>query len=156
MSKRRRTEKAIERGGTYKIKDTRVTGQQPHGPFTIREVSGIEIATARRNAGDLVPDGGHEQIAVLSEIASRRFAEDGRGAFLVVSESDPRAAVYLPLARLAECIVELIPEAANEVESTVKGYDPSRQFVMVNVVSRSRIAITIDSRRLLPDQSRAP
>jgi hypothetical protein len=156
MSKKRRTEKAVERGGAYKIKHTRGTGQQPHGPFTIREVSGIEIATARRNAGDLVPDGGLEQIAVLSEIASRRFAEDGRGAFLVVSESDPRAAAYLPLPKLAECIEVLIPEAANEVESAVKGYDPSSQFVMVNVVNRRRIAITIDSMRSLPDQRQVP
>jgi hypothetical protein len=156
MSKRRRTKKAIERGGANKIKHIRRTGQQPHGPFTIREVSGIEIATARRNAGDLVPDGGHDHIAALSEIASRRFAEDGRGAFLVVSESDPRAAAYLPLPKLAECIEALIPEAATEVKSAVKGYDPSYQFVMVNVVSRSRIAITIDSMRVLPDQRRAP
>jgi len=58
--------------------------------------------------------------------------------------------------KLAECIEALIPEATNEVESAVKGYDPSRQFVMVNVVSRSRIAITVDSKRLLPDQRRVP
>jgi hypothetical protein len=156
MSKKTRTEKAVERRGAHNIKRVRRTDQQQHGPFTIGEVSGIEIATAMRNADDLVPDGGHDQIAALSEIASRRFAEDGRGAFLVVSESHPRAAAYLPLPKLAECIVALIPEAANEVESAVKGYDPSKQFVMVNVVSRSRIAITIDSKRLLPDQRRVP
>ena len=69
----------------------------------------------------------------------------------MVSESDPRAAAYLPLPKLTECIEVLIPEAANEVESAVKGYDPSNQFVMVNVVNRRRIAITIDSKRLLPD-----
>jgi hypothetical protein len=153
MSKRRRTEKDIHTRGVRKIKHPGQIAQQRHEPFTIRMVNGIEIATATRNADDRVPEGGHRQIAALSEMASRRFAADVRGGFLVVSESDPKATAYLPLAKLAECIGALIPEASNEVEAAVTSYDPSKQFVMVNVVSRSRIAITIDAKRLPPDKT---
>jgi hypothetical protein len=127
----------------------------PHGQtlerwqpsFEIQKVDDIEIAVATRNADDEVPKEGNRNITALSEMAARRFAADGRGSFVVVSESAPKAAVYLPMSKLAECIDALIPEASSAVKSAVANYDPNTQFVMINVFNRRRIAITIDGMR---------
>jgi len=126
------------------------TSECRHPSFEIEMVNGIEIARAGRNADNELPKEGNRYITELSNMAARRFAAEGRGSFLVVHESDPRAAVYLPMAKLAECIDVLIPEALDSVESAVANYDPKKQFVMVNVFSRRRIAITIDAIRPPP------
>jgi hypothetical protein len=154
MSKRRggpsRAVKKKERGA-HSTHGQTIERWQPS--FEIEKVNDIEIARATRNADDELPKDGNRRITALSDMAVRRFAADGRGSFLVVSESDPRAAVYLPMAKLAECIDALIPEASNAVESAVANFDPKKQFVMVNIFSRRRIAITIDGIRPPPDRA---
>ena len=83
----------------------------------------------------------------MSEIAIRKFNSEGRGSFLIISDASPDKTVYLPITKILECIQQAIPEALNTVQNTMNDYNPQKQFVMITVLNRTRIAITIDALR---------
>ena len=66
---------------------------------------------------------------------------------MVVSEVNSNQAVYVSAKMLFESIKQLIPEALNKVQKTVDEYKPQNQFIVINVFSRKRIAITIEDLR---------
>lgn len=128
-----------------KIKNQRRT--QPR-KFNIESVNGIELAHTTITMDETLSDEHEKHIGKLSEIADRKYGSQGRGSFLIVSESHPNQAVYIPVPDLLECIRQLIPEALNRVRDVVNQYDPKEQFVVINVFNRKRIAITTELLRL--------
>jgi hypothetical protein len=140
--KNRKRHKAGKRRNLYPKNAEALEGQ-----FVIETANGIEIARAYRTVEDRVSAEGAQDLVGLSELALRQFAKDGRGGFLMIFDVKPNEAVYLEASRLGECIKELVPEATKAVTTVMNDYDPQKQFVMVNVFSRRRIAITIDALR---------
>jgi hypothetical protein len=117
--------------------------------FTVESVNGIEIAHTTISTDEKLSGAHLQQILKLSEIATRQFEAEGRGGFLVLSEVNSNQAVYVSAKELFESIKQLIPEALDKVEKTVDEYTPQSQFVVINIVNRKRIAITIESLRLV-------
>jgi hypothetical protein len=89
-----------------------------------------------------------QHISNLTEIAIRQFHRVGRGSFLIVFEINPNESVYLPVEKILDGIKQLIPEALNYVQKVMNDYDPQKQFVVINVFNRTRIAITRDALRI--------
>lgn len=116
-------------------------------PFVIKMVNGIEVAYATRTAEDIISEKGNQDICRLSEIAIHQFDREGRGSFLIISDASHDKTVYLPSTKILECIQQEIPEALNTVQNTMNDYNPQKQFVMITVFNRTRIAITIDALR---------
>jgi hypothetical protein len=117
--------------------------------FVIEAVDGIEIAYASRALDDIVTEKSTQQITNLSRIAARQFRREGRGSFLIISEANPNEAVYLGAQKLTDCIEQVIPEALNHVRKIINDYNPQEQFVVINVLSKKRIAITTDVLRFV-------
>jgi hypothetical protein len=117
--------------------------------FVIEAVDGIEIAYANRAFDDIVTEKSTQHITNLSRIAARQFRREGRGSFLIISEANPNEAVYLAAQKLSDCIEQVIPEALSHVQKTINDYNPQEQFVVINVLSQKRIAITTDVLRFV-------
>ena len=115
--------------------------------FVIKTVNGIEVAYATRTAEDTVSEKGAQDICRLSKIAIRQFDSEGRGSLLTISDANPDETVYLPTTKLLDCIQQVIPEALSTVKNTMNDYNPQKQFVMIIVPNRTRIAITVDALR---------
>ena len=115
--------------------------------FVIETVNGIELAYANRTFEDIVTEKSIQHIENLSKIAIDQFTREGRGSFLVISEANPNEGVYLTSEKLFECIKQVIPEALNYVRKTVNEYDPQEEFIVINVFSNKRIAISRDALR---------
>jgi hypothetical protein len=116
--------------------------------FFIKIVNGIEIAYSKRISEDIVTEKSIQQTEHLSKIAIDKFNGEGRGSFLIVSEANPNEAVYLRSKKLFESIKNLIPEALHYVRKVVDEYDPHGEFLVINVFSDKRIAISRDALRL--------
>ncbi len=116
--------------------------------FVIKTVNNIEIAYSTRISEDIVTEKSIQQIENLSKIAIDKFNGEGRGSFLIVSEVNPNEAVYLSSKKLFESIKHLIPEALHHVRKMVNEYDPQGEFLVINVFSDKRIAISRDALRL--------
>ncbi|MGA7877351.1 MAG: hypothetical protein WCA08_16955 [Desulfoferrobacter sp.] len=110
--------------------------------FIIESINGIEFAHVAIAPGEVLSDKHEKHVEKLSKIASRQYALEGRGGFLTVSEANPNEAFYLPTPELLECIRQLIPEGLNKVQDIVDQYDPQKQFLVINVFDRKRIAVT--------------
>ncbi len=130
-----------------KLKRRRQNSASSETSFVIRMVNDIEVAYATRTAEDVVSEKGNQDICRLSEIAIRQFDREGRGSFLTISDANPDETVYLPTTKILECIQRVIPEALNTVQNTMNDYNPQKQFVMIIVLNRTRIAITVDALR---------
>jgi len=115
--------------------------------FVIETVNGIEIAYADRASEDIVTGKSIQHIENLSKIAIDQFNREGRGSFLIIYEANPNEGVYLTSEKLFECIKQVIPEALNYVRKTVNEYDPQEEFIVINVFSHKRIAISRDALR---------
>jgi hypothetical protein len=115
--------------------------------FNIESVSGIEIAYTTTSAHDKLSDTHMQHIIKLSDMAAFQFEQEGRGGFLIVSEVSPNQTVYVASQILFDSISQLIPEALNKVQNIVNEYDPQKEFVVINVFNRKRIAITIETKR---------
>ena len=138
QKKREKQKKLNQRSGNNKISEKK---------FEIKAVDGIEIAYANRTTEDKISGKDVEYIRRLSEMAVHQFNIQERGSFIIISEANPNEVVYLSAAKLIECIKQVIPEALNAVQRTLNDYDPQKQFVMVNVFNRKRIAITTEALR---------
>ena len=117
--------------------------------FDIETVNGIEIAYSNRVFEDIVTEKSIQHVESLSKIAFDQFNREGRGSFLIVFEANPNECVYLTSENLFESITHLIPEALHHVRKIVDEYDPQEEFVVINVFSDKRIAISRDALRLL-------
>ena len=115
--------------------------------FIIENVNGIEIAYGNRAFDDIVTEKSIQHIENLSKIAIDQFNREGRGSFLIISEVNSNEGAYLTSEKLFECIKQVIPEALNYVRKTVNEYDPREEFVVINVFSHKRIAISRDALR---------
>jgi hypothetical protein len=130
-----------------KTKKEKNRKQIPVRKFNIETINGIEIAHASITKDEIISDENALHIEKLSDIATRRFHVDGRGSFLIVTESSPNQAVYLSTNDLLKCINQLIPEALSKVNEVVSQYDPQEQFVVINVFNNRRVAITTEIMR---------
>ncbi len=130
-----------------KLKRRRQNSASSETSFVIKMVNGIEVAYTTRTAEDVVSEKGTQDICRLSEIAIRQFDREGRGSFLIISDASQDETTYLPATKILECIKQVIPEALNTVQNTMTDYNPQKQFVMIVVFSRTRIAITVDALR---------
>lgn len=117
--------------------------------FVIETVKGIEIAFSNRAFEDIVTEKSIQHVEDLSKIAFDQFNREGRGGFLIISEANPNEGVYLKSEILLESIKHVIPEASHHVQQIVDEYDPQEEFVVINVFSDKRIAISRDALRLL-------
>ena len=109
---------------------------------------GIEIAFSNRAYGDIVKEKSIQHVENLSKIAFDQLNREGRGSFLIVSEVNPNEGVYLTSEKLFEGIKHVIPEALYHVMKIVNEYDPQEEFLVINVFSDKRIAISRDALRL--------
>lgn len=115
--------------------------------FVIEIINGIEIAYANRASEDIVAEKSIQQIEKLSKITIDQFNREGRGSFLIIFEANPNEVVYLKSEKLFECIKQVIPEALNYVRKIVNEYDPQEEFIVINVFSHKRIAVSRDALR---------
>jgi len=145
MTKSTKTQRRREKSRKQKRRQQNSTSSETS--FVIKMVNGIEVAYATRTAEDIVSEKGIKDICTLSEIAIRQFEREGRGSFLIISDTSPDRTAYLPTTKIIECIQQVIPEALNTVQNTLNDYNPQKQFVMIVVYNRTRIAITIDTLR---------
>lgn len=117
--------------------------------FKVESVNGIEIVHTTTSKREKLSDTHLQHILKLSEIATRQFETEGCGGFLVVSEVNPKQAIYVSAKMLFESINQLIPEVFNKVQKTVDEYNPQNEFIVINIFDRKRIAITIEGLRFV-------
>ena len=143
----KKTKAQKNREKRIKEKQRLKTLEASENQFVIETVNGIEIAYANRASEDIVTEKSIQHIGNLSKIAIDQFNREGQGSFLIISEANPNAGVYMASEKLFECIKQVIPEALNYVRKIVNEYDPQEEFIVINVFSRKRIAITRDALR---------
>jgi len=116
--------------------------------FAIESVNGTEIAYTNRETKDIVTEESIQHIENLSKIAIEQLSIKGRGAFLLLYQTNPNNLVYLKSDEIFKSIKKIIPEAFNYVCKIIHEYDPYKEFIVINIFNYNRIAIAKDALRI--------